>query len=83
MGRQAKGMKRDNGIGGFVDKGGSSRAKSASLKFASQATKKEVTPPRYMELRLSGRRRKRHVIGSIARLLRALPVGKTLAIVWQ
>lgn len=46
MGREAMGIKRDNGRGGVEDKGPRPKAKRRSLKLQSQAMKKEVKPAR-------------------------------------
>ncbi|KAF3650029.1 putative acyl-CoA--sterol O-acyltransferase 1-like [Capsicum annuum] len=50
-GKQAKGMNVESGKGGVVDKGPLPMAKRIILKLASHAMKKEVMPPRLMELR--------------------------------
>lgn len=82
MGKQAKGMKREILRGGLDDNGPLLKVKSISLKLASHEMKKEVMPEKWMEVKLRGRTKKRHVIGEIAMIL-AFLVGKNLPIVWE
>lgn len=51
IGKQAKGMNVESGRGGVDDKGPLPNAKRRILKLASHAMKKEVMPPRLMEVR--------------------------------
>lgn len=52
IGKQAKGMNVESGRGGVDDdKGPLPKAKRRSLKLASHAMKKEVVPPRLIEVR--------------------------------
>lgn len=82
MGKQAKGMKRESGRGGFEYNGPLLKAKSTSLKVASQAMKKEVVPPMCMEVSWSGSSKKMHAIGRIERRLE-IAVVEILVAVWQ
>ncbi|KAH0716054.1 hypothetical protein KY290_009011 [Solanum tuberosum] len=50
-GKQAKGMNVESGRGGIDDKGPLPKAKRRILKLASHAMKKEVVPPRLIEVR--------------------------------
>ncbi|KAF4352724.1 hypothetical protein G4B88_009798 [Cannabis sativa] len=62
MGRQAMTTKSPREFE-FEAKGPFSKAKSKSLKFASQEMKKAVTPPKFMELSLRGSNRNKSTIG--------------------
>uniref|UniRef100_A0A3Q7ISY3 Secreted protein n=1 Tax=Solanum lycopersicum TaxID=4081 RepID=A0A3Q7ISY3_SOLLC len=51
LGKQAKGMNVESGRGGIDDKGPLPNAKRRILKLASHAMKKQVVPPRLIEVR--------------------------------
>lgn len=80
IGRQASGMKSDNGIGGVENKGPLSKAKRRILKFANHAMKNGDVAPRCIVFRLRGRNIKRIEIGSMVRNL-MVPLGMNLAMV--
>ena len=81
MGKQAKGMKRERGRGGWDERGPWLMVKRRSLKVESHEMKKEVMPEKCMEVKLRGRRRKRIMIGEIEMIL-GVPVGKIWATLW-
>lgn len=80
MGRQARGMKSDNGIGGLEAKGPLSKAKRRILKFASHAMKKQEVAPRCIVVRLRGRSVNRIEVGRMVKNL-VVPLGMNLAMV--
>lgn len=80
MGRQARGMKCDKGIGGVVDKGPLPKAKRRIFEFVNHEIRKEDIAPRCTVVRLRGRSRKRIEIGRMAKNL-VVPFGMNLAMV--
>lgn len=69
MGKQESARKWRNEIKGLEQRGPLPKAKSKSLKLASQAIKKAVKPPRWKEVSLRGRAKKRRTIGIMAKNL--------------
>ena len=80
MGKQETTRNRGNEMGESKQRGGLPNAKSNSLKFASQEMKNEVKPQKWIEVRFSGKLRKRMITGSIATNL-VKPLGIILPII--
>lgn len=79
MGRHARATKRPKEIDGSEDKGPLLKAKSKSLKFASQAKKNPMVPVKCGEEKLRGMRRLKQMIGRTERSL-LVPAGTSLRI---